>query len=38
MRSGLVEEFASEALDVDVDGPFQHDRILPDGGVHQLVP
>ena len=32
-----LAELLPQALDVDVDRPLQHDRILADGGVHQLV-
>src|ERR1700734_2864861 len=32
-----VAELAPQRLDVDVDGPFQHDRSLSDGAVHQLM-
>ena len=31
-----VAELLPQALDVDVDRPLQHDRVLADGGVHQL--
>src|SRR5262245_14460085 len=30
-------EFLPQRLDVNVDGPFQDDRPLADGGVHELV-
>src|SRR5207245_10356912 len=30
-------ELAPQRLDVDVDGPLQHDGALADGGVHELV-
>ena len=33
-----VAELLPQALDVDVDRAFQHDRVLADGGVHQLEP
>src|SRR5437899_3049932 len=31
-------ELLAQRLDVDVDGPLQHDGPLADGGVHELVP
>jgi hypothetical protein len=32
-----LPEFLPQALDVDIDGALEHDRVLADRGIHQLV-
>ena len=38
MSSPASPSFFLQALDMDVDRALQHDRVLADGGIHELVP